>query len=72
MAASHRTAEKPMKEILITLQMAHLLHGGDGLTGNARYPIDDWVKQGQPRITTSGWNKLHMKTCQKDYGNPRT
>eukprot|EP00975_Prorocentrum_lima_P053853 11299727-Prorocentrum_lima.AAC.1 len=46
--------------------MAQLLQTGDGLTGLARYPIDDWEKQGQPMTTTKGWVKLCLKLCEKD------
>eukprot|EP00975_Prorocentrum_lima_P034154 7177761-Prorocentrum_lima.AAC.1 len=42
------------------------------LTAHARYPIDNWVRQGQPCITTTGWIKLCMKISQNDYDNLKT
>ena len=44
--------------------MAHVLN--DELVGIARYPIDRWEMEGQPRITSKGWVKLAMMIASKN------
>eukprot|EP00975_Prorocentrum_lima_P052889 11086575-Prorocentrum_lima.AAC.1 len=50
----------------LTLPMSHLLSPGYGATEIARYPIDEWIKEGMPCITTAGWIKPCINICQKD------
>ena len=38
----------------------------EGLTGIAKYPVDEWVKNGEPKSTTKRWFKLCIKICSKD------
>ena len=45
--------------------MTHLLEGEDFMA-IARYPIDDWIASGEPRITTAGLIKLCIKIAEKD------
>ncbi len=53
-----------LKEVLpVRLPMTHVVD--DELIGIARYPIDTWEAQGQPRITTKGWVKLAMMIATK-------
>ncbi len=55
---------KELKEVLpVSLPMTHVLE--DDLIGIARYPIDLWEQQGQPRTTSKGWVKLSMMIANK-------
>ncbi len=47
-----------------SLPMTHVLN--DELVGIARYPIDKWEMEGQPRITSKGWVKLAMMIASKN------
>jgi len=70
MAAQHLDPEELMEELPMTLPVTHLLNiNGVEINGVAKYPLDEWEKQGQPMITTSGWIKLCMKICAKDMKN---
>ncbi len=63
-AAKCLNAEE-LKEVLpVSLPMTHVLE--DDLIGIARYPIDTWEQQGQPRITSKGWVKLAMMISSKN------
>ena len=53
-----------LKDVLpVSLPMTHVLE--DDLVGIAKYPIDMWELQGQPRITAKGWVKLAMMIASK-------
>ena len=43
--------------IPITFPMTHVLTGPD-FVGIAKYPIDDWVASGEPKITSAGWANM--------------
>ena len=54
--------------IPITFPMTHIMAGAD-FVGIAKYPIDDWIASGEPRITSAGWAKLCLKIATKDTVN---
>ena len=45
--------------------MTNLLEGRD-FVGIARYPIDEWMANGEHKITVTGWIKLCIKIATKD------
>ena len=62
------TPEDQEEVIPMTFPMANLMEGDDFM-GIAKYPIDDWMANGEPRITVSGWIKLCIKIATKDTVN---
>ena len=48
--------------------MTNLLEGDDFM-GIAKYPIDEWMANVEPKITVSGWVKLCIKIATKDAVN---
>ncbi len=48
----------------VSLPMTYVLN--DELVGIAKYPIDRWEAQGQPRIATKGWVLLAMMIAKKN------
>ena len=54
--------------IPITFPMTNVLEGED-FVGIARYPIDQWIASGEPRITSTGWVKLCIKIATNDTVN---
>ena len=59
-ASTHLCADDLQYIIPVTFPMTHVLSGPD-FVGIARYPIDDWVASGEPKITSAGWVKLCIK-----------
>ena len=54
--------------IPMTFPMTNVLEGDD-FVGIARYPIDQWMANGEPKITVTGWIKLCIKIATKDTMN---
>ena len=52
----------------MTFQMTNLIEG-EYFVGIARYPIDQVIASGEPRITSTGWVKLCIKVATKDTVN---
>ena len=54
--------------IPITFPMSHIVAGAV-FVGIAKYPVDEWIASGEPKITSAGWAKLCMKIATKDTVN---
>ncbi len=40
-----------------------------GLVGISRFPVDEWIKSGQPILSTKGWCLFAMKIAKQDMQN---
>ena len=58
-----------LKDVIpMTFPMTNLMDADDFM-GIAKYPIDEWMANGEPKITVSGWVKLCIKIATKDTVN---
>ena len=54
--------------IPITFPMTHIVEGAD-FVGSAKYPMDQWIASGEPKITSAGWAKLCINIATKGTTN---
>ena len=62
-AMSGLTPEQLLDTIPMSFPMTYLVEGFPCI---ARYPVDEWIDNGEPYLSTVGWCKLCMKVADRD------
>ena len=63
------TPEQMFKAIPVTMPMTHLAYyKNKQLDGIAKYPVDAWVKRGNPSFTTERWGMICMALAERALG----
>ena len=67
-AAKMLSAEELQDVLPMSFPRTHVLHS-TLFPGIAKYPVDDWIAEGQPCITEEVWTKLCLRIASKDRQN---
>ena len=62
--------EEVLKAIPLTMPMTHLEdYNGKQMEGIARYPLDAWIKAGDPCFTKEMWAKVCLALAERALGS---
>ena len=67
-APQRLSPEDVQRMIPITFPATHVFDP-DTLPGCARFPVDDWIREGKPYMSLASWVILCKKICENDMQN---